>query len=120
MSTNSETPSDTDDAEPSSAGDLLANDRSLELADGSRGNRQLWLYLLSLPFWALVIFVPTVVVPNALSGAYGAWIPALLVEDQAAAAATAESPSTTVLGVAGAVGILGATAAILSPRRSSH
>jgi hypothetical protein len=56
MSTNSETPSDTDDAEPSSAGDLLATDRSLELADGSRGNRQLWLYLLSLPFWALVIF----------------------------------------------------------------
>ena len=113
MSTNSETPSDTDDAEPSSAGDLLANDRSLELADGSRGNRQLWLYLLSLPFWALVIFVPTVVVPNALSGAYGAWIPALLVEDPAAAAATAESLSTTVLGVAGAVGILGVTAAIL-------
>jgi len=56
------------------------------------------LYLVSLPFWAAVIFVPTVVAPAVLGGEL---------------AATATELSTTVLGVAGAVGVVGVAAAIL-------
>jgi len=56
------------------------------------------LYLVSLPFWAAVIFVPTVVAPAVLGGEL---------------AATATELSTTVLGAAGAVGVVGVAAAIL-------
>ena len=56
------------------------------------------MYLVSLPFWAAVIFVPTVVAPAVLGGEL---------------AATATELSTTVLGVAGAVGVVGVAAAIL-------
>lgn len=56
------------------------------------------MYLVSLPFWAAVIFVPTVVAPAVLGGEL---------------AATATELSTTVLGAAGAVGVVGVAAAIL-------
>jgi len=99
MATNPNTPTDPTDP-PADAPDesLLADKASLDLAPGARGRRQLLLYLVSLPFWAAVIFVPTVVAPAVLSGDL---------------AATAAEVSTTVLGVAGAVGVVGVAAVIL-------
>ena len=92
---------------------LLDNEEPLEFAPGDRGRKQLWLYLLSLPFWYLIIFVPTLIVPNFLSGAYGAALPALLFDDPAALAATVEEAATTVLGIAAVVGVAGISAIIL-------
>ena len=95
MATNPDTPTDPTDPPDES---LLADEASLDLASGTRGRRQLLLYLASLPFWAAVIFVPTVVAPAVLGGEL---------------AATATELSTTVLGAAGAVGVVGIAAAIL-------
>jgi len=95
MATNPDTPTDPTDPPDES---LLADEASLDLASGTRGRRQLLLYLASLPFWAAVIFVPTVVAPAVLGGEL---------------AATATELSTTVLGAAGAVGVVGVAAAIL-------
>ena len=95
MATNPDTPTDPTDPPDES---LLADEASLDLASGTRGRRQLLLYLVSLPFWAAVIFVPTVVAPAVLGGEL---------------AATATELSTTVLGAAGAVGVVGIAAAIL-------
>ena len=95
MATNPDTPTDPTDPPDES---LLADEASLDLAPGTRGRRQLLLYLASLPFWAAVIFVPTVVAPAVLGGEL---------------AATATELSTTVLGAAGAVGVVGIAAAIL-------
>ncbi len=95
MATNPDTPTDPTDPPDES---LLADEASLDLASGTRGRRQLLLYLVSLPFWAAVIFVPTVVAPAVLGGEL---------------AATATELSTTVLGAAGAVGVVGVAAAIL-------
>lgn len=95
MATNPDTPTDPTDPPDES---LLADEASLDLAPGTRGRRQLLLYLASLPFWAAVIFVPTVVAPAVLGGEL---------------AATATELSTTVLGAAGAVGVVGVAAAIL-------
>ncbi len=92
---------------------LLDDDESLELAPGDRGTKQLRLYLLSMPFWFLVMFLPTVIVPNFLSGAYGAALPGLLFDDPAALATTVEETGLTVVGIAGIVGVAGVTAIIL-------
>ena len=101
------------DPPPESDEGLLDDEDPLELADGERGDRQLWLYLLSLPFWIAVIFVPTLFLPNFLSGAYGEVIPQLLFEDPVALADTVDEYATTAVGVIGAVGVAGVTAAIL-------
>ena len=101
MATNSDTPTDpTDppDDSPTPDDGLLADDESLDLAPGERGTRQLWLYLFSLPFWMAVIFGPTVVAPALLGGDLGA---------------TVEEMSTTIMGIAGVIGVVGVSLAIL-------
>jgi TRAP transporter 4TM/12TM fusion protein len=106
-------PIDSPDSPNSSDESLLDDEESLELAPGDRGRKQLWLYLLSLPFWFLIIFVPTLIVPNFLAGAYGQALPGMLFDDPAALAATLEDMSATILGVAAVVGITGVSALIL-------
>jgi len=105
-------PIDSPDSPNSSDESLLDDEESLELAPGDRGRKQLWLYLLSLPFWFLIIFVPTLIVPK-LAGAYGQALPGMLFDDPAALAATLEDMSATILGVAAVVGITGVSALIL-------
>ena len=101
MATNSDTPTDpTDppDDSPTPDDSLLADEESLDLAPGERGTRQLWLYLFSLPFWTAVIFGPTVVAPALLGGGLGT---------------TIEEMSTTIMGIAGVIGVVGVSLAIL-------
>ncbi|WP_418283933.1 TRAP transporter permease [Halorubrum sp. DTA46] len=104
--TNSTDPTDPPDQSDTSDESLLADQESLDLAPGERGQRQLWLYLLSMPFWFLIIFLPTLIVPNFLSGAYGAALPELLFDNPVALADAAEAVSTTILGVAGVGGVI--------------
>lgn len=113
MATNSDNPTDPIDSSEDSDQGLLDDQESLELAPGDRGRRQLWLYLLSLPFWFLVIFLPTLIVPNFLTGAYGAALPAALFDDPVAIATAIEDSATTVLGVGAVLGVAGASAVIL-------
>ena len=113
MATNSDNPTDPIDSSEDSDQGLLDDQESLELAPGDRGRRQLWLYLLSLPFWFLVIFLPTLIVPNFLTGAYGAALPAALFDDPGAIATAIEDSATTVLGVGAVLGVAGASAVIL-------
>ncbi|ELZ51242.1 TRAP transporter, 4TM/12TM fusion protein [Halorubrum coriense DSM 10284] len=99
MATNPDTPPDPTDppTDPEVAEDgLLADEESLDLAPGDRGRRQLWLYLLSLPFWLGLVFGPTVVLPALLSGG---------------AAETVEAMTPTIIAVGGAVGVGGAALA---------
>ncbi|WP_435074902.1 TRAP transporter permease [Halorubrum sp. HHNYT27] len=113
MATNSDNPTDpTDPSEEPDQG-LLADQESLELAPGDRGRKQLWLYLLSLPFWFLVIFLPTLIVPNFLTGAYGAALPALLFDDPVSIATAIEESATAILGVGAVLGVAGVSALIL-------
>ncbi|TKX56407.1 TRAP transporter fused permease subunit [Halorubrum sp. SS7] len=96
MATNPDTPPDPTDppTDPDVAEDsLLADEESLDLADGDRGRRQLWLYLLSLPLWVAVVFGPTVVAPALLG--------------------TEIDGSTTMVGIAGVGGVAVVAAAIL-------
>ncbi|SDG12769.1 TRAP transporter, 4TM/12TM fusion protein [Halorubrum xinjiangense] len=96
MATNPDTPPDPTDppTDPEVAEDSLLDDEEpLDLAEGDRGRKQLWLYLLSLPFWMGVIFGPTVVAPALL----GAEI----------------DGSATILGVAGVIGVVGIAGLIL-------
>ncbi|PSQ56519.1 C4-dicarboxylate ABC transporter permease [Halobacteriales archaeon SW_8_68_21] len=116
MATNPDTPPDPPDAPDDAAvpdEGLLGDQESLDLAPGDRGRRQLWLYLLSLPFWFLVIFLPTLIAPNFLSGAYAEALPALLFDDPEALATALEESATTILGVGSAIGIAGVSALIL-------
>lgn len=93
---------------------LLSEDEdALDLAPGERGRKQLWLYLLSLPFWFLVIFLPTLIVPNFLAGAYGAALPNLLFDNPAALAESVGEVANTVLGVVGVLGVAGISLLIL-------
>ena len=96
MATNPDTPTDPTDPpdDPVPDDSLLGDEDSLDLAEGDRGRKQLWLYLLSLPFWALVVFGPTVIAP------------ALLGVDELAG-------SATILGVGGLIGVAGVAALIL-------
>ena len=113
MATNSDDPTDPIDPSEDSDQGLLDDQESLELAPGDRGRRQLWLYLLSLPFWFLVIFLPTLIVPNFLTGAYGAALPAALFDDPVAIATAIEDSATTVLGVGAVLGVAGVSAIVL-------
>jgi len=113
MATNPDNTTDPIDPSEDPEGGLLDDQESLDLAPGDRGRRQLWLYLLSLPFWFLVIFLPTLIVPNFLSGAYGAALPSLLFDDPAATATALEESATTILGIGAALGIAGVSALIL-------
>lgn len=113
MATNSDDPTDPIDSSEDSDQGLLDDQESLELAPGDRGRRQLWLYLLSLPFWFLVIFLPTLIVPNFLTGAYGAALPTALFDDPVAIATAIEDSATTVLGVGAVLGVAGVSAVIL-------
>jgi len=113
MATNSDDPTDPIDPSEDSDQGLLDDQESLELAPGDRGRRQLWLYLLSLPFWFLVIFLPTLIVPNFLTGAYGAALPTALFDDPVAIATAIEDSATTVLGVGAVLGVAGVSAVIL-------
>ncbi|WP_200530244.1 TRAP transporter fused permease subunit [Halorubrum sp. LN27] len=113
MATNPDNTTDPIDPTEDSGGGLLDDEESLELAPGDRGRRQLWLYLLSLPFWFLVIFLPTLIVPNFLSGAYGASLPTLLFDDPAGLATAIEESATTILGVGAGLGVAGVSALIL-------
>ncbi|WP_418280037.1 TRAP transporter permease [Halorubrum sp. DTA98] len=103
---------DTTDPPPGEEESLLDDADPLELADGERGGRQLWLYLGSLPFWFIVIFVPTLFLPNFLAGAYGEFLPHLLFDDPVALSDTVDEYATTLVGVIGAIGVAGVTAAI--------
>ncbi|WP_128905273.1 TRAP transporter permease [Halorubrum amylolyticum] len=108
----------TDPTDPPDSADvpdesILDDEESLDLAPGDRGTKQLWLYLLSLPFWILVIFVPTVILPNFFAGAYGEALPALLTDNPEALATTIEETSTTIIGIGGIIGVAGVTALIL-------
>ena len=96
MATNPDTPTDPTDPpdDPAPDDSLLGDQESLDLAEGDRGKKQLWLYLLSLPFWTLVVFGPTVIAP------------ALLGVDELAG-------SATILGVAGLIGVAGVAGAVL-------
>jgi len=113
MATNSDDPTDPIDPSEDSDQGLLDDQESLELAPGDRGRRQLWLYLLSLPFWFLVIFLPTLIIPNFLTGAYGAALPTALFDDPVAIATAIEDSATTVLGVGAVLGVAGVSAVIL-------
>jgi TRAP transporter 4TM/12TM fusion protein len=113
MATNSDNPTDPIDPSEDSDQGLLADQESLKLAPGDRGRRQLWLYLLSLPFWFLVIFLPTLIVPNFLTGAYGATLPAALFDDPVAIATAIEDSATTILGAGAVLGVAGVSVIIL-------
>ncbi|ELZ30816.1 TRAP transporter, 4TM/12TM fusion protein [Halorubrum distributum JCM 9100] len=95
MATNPDTPTDPTDPpdDPVPEDSLLGDEEPLDLADGDRGSKQLWLYLLSLPFWVLVVFGPTVVAPALL----GAEI----------------DGSATIVGVVGVIGVAGIAGLIL-------
>jgi TRAP transporter 4TM/12TM fusion protein len=113
MATNPDNPTDPIDSSEDQTQGLLDDQESLKLAPGERGRKQLWLYLLSLPFWFLVIFLPTLIVPNFLSGAYGAALPSLLFDDPAGLATAIEESATAILGVGAALGVAGVSALIL-------
>ncbi|OYR75001.1 C4-dicarboxylate ABC transporter permease, partial [Halorubrum ezzemoulense] len=95
MATNPDTPTDPTDPpdDPVPEDSLLGDEEPLDLADGDRGSKQLWLYLLSLPFWVLVVFGPAVVAPALL----GAEI----------------DGSATIVGVVGVIGVAGIAGLIL-------
>ncbi|WP_280587690.1 TRAP transporter fused permease subunit [Halorubrum sp. Boch-26] len=112
MATNPDNPTDPIDPPEDPDAGLLDEQESLELAPGDRGRRQLWLYLLSLPFWFLIIFLPTLIVPNFLSGAYGAALPQLLFDDPAATATAIEDSGTAILGIGATLGVAGVSALI--------
>ncbi|WP_123619769.1 TRAP transporter fused permease subunit [Halorubrum sp. CSM-61] len=113
MATNPDNTTDPIDPSEDPDAGLLDDQVSLELAPDDRGRKQLWLYLLSLPFWFLVIFLPTLIVPNFLSGAYGAALPSLLFDDPAGLATALEESATTILGVGAALGVAGVSVLIL-------
>ena len=95
MATNPDTPTDPTDPpdDPVPEDSLLGDEEPLDLADGDRGSKQLWLYLLSLPFWVLAVFGPTVIAP-AITGAE-------------------IDGSATIVGVVGLIGVAGIAGLIL-------
>ncbi|WP_424014021.1 TRAP transporter permease [Halorubrum xinjiangense] len=96
MATNPDTPPDPTDPpiDPEvEENSLLGDEESLDLAPGDRGRKQLWLYLLSLPFWVLAVFGPTVIAP-AITGAE-------------------IDGSATIVGVIGVIGVAGIAGLIL-------